>query len=119
MKALVQSRIAFHLSLWPLVSLLLLFGVSFFLILAIVSDGETFRSLAEPVLLFLVFQVIKNPMLGFILLSSLFGIVMGIGIRAWKVDERTNRTAARAVLLGFAGIAAYALLVWFWSGFGR
>ena len=78
-----------------------------------------FREVVGPLVIFLIFQVINNPLLGFILLFSLFGIMMGIGVRAWRVDEDTNRIAVKAALLGFAGFAAYALLVWFWSGFGR
>ncbi len=113
-----QARIAFHLSLWPLVVFLSLFGASFLLFLA-VRLNESFRRGVEAFLIFLIFQVINNPLLGFILLFSLVGIVMGIGVRAWRVDEETNRIAARAALLGFAGIATYALLVWFWSGLGR
>ena len=115
MKALAQSRIAFHLSLWPLVVFLSLFGLGFLLVLL---AARLDQGLA-PFLTFLVFQLINNPLLGFILLFSLFGIVMGIGVKGWKVDDETNRTAARAALLGFAGIAVYALLVWVWSGFGR
>ncbi len=118
MKSQLQSRIAFHLSVWPLVVFLSLFGASFLLFLG-VRLNESFRRGVEPVLIFLIFQVINNPLLGFLLLFSLFGIVMGIGVRAWSVDERTNRIAAKAALLGFAGIAVYALLVWFWSGLGR
>ncbi len=118
MKAQLQSRIAFHLSVWPLVVFLSLFGASFLLFLGVTSN-ESFRRGVEPFLIFLIFQVINNPLLGFILLFSVFGIVMGIGVRAWRVGERTNRIAARAAILGFAGIAVYALLVWFWSGLGR
>ena len=118
-KALVQSRIAFHLSLWPLVVFLSLLGASFLLFLAVRLNEGPFKEVVGPFVIFLIFQVINNPLLGFLLLFSLFGIMMGIGIRAWRVDERTSRIAAKAALLGFAGFAAYALLVWFWSGFGR
>ncbi len=117
--SLRQARIAFHLSLWPLVVFLSLFGASFLLFLAVRLDGGSFRGAVEPFLTILIFQVMNNPLLGFIPLFSLFGIAMGIGVRAWRVGEKTTRIATRAALLGLAGFAAYALLVWLWSGLGR
>lgn len=114
-----QARIAFHLSLWPLLVFISLFGLSFLLLVAVALDGESLRSAVEPFLTILIFQVINNPLLGFLLMFSFFGIAMGIGIRAGKVGEITDRSTTKAVLLGLAGFAVYALLVWFWSGFGR
>lgn len=114
-----QARIAFHPSFWPLLVFLSFFAVGFLLLIAIMLGPGSFKEAAGTVLVYLVFQVIKNPLTAFLLLPSVFGIVLGIAIKAWRLDEQTNRIAARAAFLGFLGIAVYALLVWFWSGFGR
>ncbi len=111
-----QARIAFHLSLWPFVLFASFLAVLYSVIFASAVLGV--GRVVEPIGIF-VLQAIPNPAVVAPLLASLFGIIMGYGIMRWRVDRETTKTAARAVIFGFASLAVYAYLLLAASGIGR
>lgn len=114
-----QAKIAYFLSLWPLALFIFSLAVTAVIAFTIVVNAEAFRlAVLTPFGLF-VFWTINSPVAVIALASGLFGTVMGLGTRKWRLDERTTKIATRAMLFGLSSFAMYAFLFWLWFGFGR
>ncbi len=116
-----QVRIAFHLSLWPFVLFASFLGVLYIIIIvgAVLPYAPSAgRTVLESIFI-LILQAIRSPASLAPLLPSLFGLIMGYTIMQRGVDRETTKTAARAVIFGFASLAVYAYLLLAASGIGR
>ena len=120
MKALGKSRIALLLSLWPFVLFVSFLGILYILIiLAAVSPASSGGgSVLESIFIF-VLQSVKSPAMAAPVLSILIGFIMAIGIRDSGVDRKAMKTATRAAIFAFAGLAVYAYLLFATTGIGR
>jgi hypothetical protein len=114
------ARIAFLLSLGPFVLFVSFLGVLYLLIIAgaISPASSGGGTVLESIFIFIL-QAIRSPASLAPLLPSLFGLIMGYRIMRRGVDRETTKTAARAVIFGFASLAVYAYLLFFTSGIGR
>ena len=115
-----QSRIAFHLSLWPFVLFVSFLGVLYILIIvaAVLPGSSGGGSALESIAIF-VLQAIKSPAMAAPAISILIGFIMAIGIRDSGVDRKARKTATGAAIFAFAGLAVYAYLLLATSGIGR
>jgi hypothetical protein len=110
MRLLREARIAYLLTLWPLVLFLFSLGVTI---------ASSFRvHVLEPLAIFALGTIIGLPALA-PALSSMVGAVVAFGIRGEEADDRTTKIATRAVVLGLTGLALYLYLFLGWFGFGR
>ncbi len=113
-----QSRIAFHLSLWPFVLFVSFLGVLYIILIgAAVSPAPSGGTFREAIVIFIILAV-RSPAMAAPILSSLIGVIMGFAIKGSGVDRRPMKTATRAAIFGLAGLAVYAYLLFGTTGFG-
>ncbi len=114
------ARIAFHLSLWPLILFLSFLGVLYIVIIAgAVSPASTGVGTVLLYVFIFVLQAVKSPAMAAPVLSIIIGFIMAIGIGGSGVDRKTMNTATWASVFAFPGLAAYAFLLFFTAGIGR
>ncbi len=119
MNALVRSRIAFHLSLWPFVLFVsLLGGLYLLIIVAAVSPASSVGGTVLESIAIFILQAAKSPATAAPLLSSVIAVLMSIRISG-GVDDEAMKNASRAAIFGFASVAAYAILLFSTAGIGR
>ncbi len=119
MNALVQSRIAFLLSLWPFVLFVsFLGGLYLIIIVAAVSPASSVGGTVLESFAIFILQAAKSPATAAPLLSSVIGVLMSIRISG-GVDGEAMKNASRAAIFGFASVAVYAFLLFSTAGIGR
>ncbi len=112
------ARIAFHLSLWPLVLFVSFLGVLYIILIAsAVSPASSGGTVRESIFIFIL-QAMKSPAMAAPALSIIIGFIMAIGIGGSGVDRKTMNTATWAAILAFPGLLVYAFLLFFTAGFG-
>ena len=114
------ARIAFHLSLWPLVLFGSFLGVLYILLIAGAVAPESSGGTVRQVVGIFILQAIKSrPAMAAPVLSIIIGFIMAIGIRESGVDRKTMNTATWAAIFAFPSLAVYAFLLFFTAGIGR
>ncbi len=120
MNALVRSRIAFLLSLWPFVLFVsLLGGLYLIIIVAAVSPASSVGGTVLESIAIFILQAAKSPATAAPLLSSVIGVLMSIRISGGGVDGEAMKNASRAAIFGFASLGVYAFLLFSTAGIGR
>ncbi len=114
-----QAKVAFLLSIWPFVLFVSFLGVLYILIIAgAVSPESSGGTVRESIGIF-VLQAVKNPAMAAPVISILIGFIMALGILDSGVDRKAMKTATRAAIFAFAGLAVYAFLLLSTAGIGR